>query len=266
MYEDLSEYFEYKYVPEWYGEAVQYLRGAKDEGLFGLYLYNLIREVEGIATVINIGTARGHSAVCAAKGLVDSNRDGEVHTIDVIPSDIQRSWGANSDNDPVGNDEENWSIRDLVSRLHSPSDDKVQIKFHTGNSSDILSEINVSPDLVFHDGRHTYDTVKTDMKLVRQLSNDKLIQVHDDCHLFNVTRELSIYNPKNQSKVANLPLIRRTRLARYIRNYGYSFIERPFPGVIVAVEEYLNQNDIHRTEIISDEVHAPITAIWECKN
>lgn len=260
--DDLSKRLNTVEKPDWYPEAVRYLRGGHDRGRqYGIYLYNLIKSNENISTVINIGTARGFSAVCAAKALSEAGRNGVVHTIDVVPSDEPHDWGANSESDPVLDMDQDISMRDFVERFHSPDND-TKIKFYTGRSSEILADINVTPDLVFHDGKHTYDVVKKDMELSKSLADQRLLQIHDDCYLYELSNELTLHNPINGSTIADLPLLRRLDIVQDLKRYQYSITKKKFPGVRVAVEEYIQENECDRVEIIHGEEHLPITTIY----
>lgn len=256
IYQDLDSRFDKVEEPDWYQEAISYLRGEKDQGNFGLFLYYLIREIDNINTVLNIGTARGYSTVCAAKAIQSKNRSGEVHTIDIKPPDYQE-WGRISESDPLNSKQ--YSMRDLVSRFHNPSDESVPIKFHTGDSNKVLQKLDISPDLVFHDGRHTYNAVKNDIQTANNMSDKSLIQVFDDCYLY--TYDWS-YRPLSSGffhRFDDVPklggALKRIRTLKLVK-------EPDYPGITEAVNEFINLSEWKKIEIISDQNHAPITAIY----
>lgn len=249
IYGDVREYFDSFEIPEWHSEAVRYLRGGGD---FGLYLYNLVKSSD-ISTVINIGTARGYSTVCLAKAFKDSNREGEVHTIDIVSPDEPGVWGPKSKNDPISKDA---TMRELIQRFHPPEDEAVPIRFHTGDSTQILNQMDLKPDLVFHDGEHTYETVKRDMQLATELGNGNLIQAHDDCFLYEDERVLDLFNPRGGTIFAKLPKL------WYLKRYRYSIHRKKYPGIAAAVSELIDERDYKKVEVIRDD-HAPITTIYE---
>lgn len=168
---------------QWYEKAVHYLRGG-DGGEHGLLLYGLVRKHRP-QKIVDIGTARGFSAMCMTKALVDTGEaDGSVFTIDVIPSDRPYEWhspGRQPDSDPAAG---KWLTRE---QLLQPFDKTLKQKVIslTGNSSEILSAGNWKDgnlDFVFIDGDHTYQAVKEDFDNVSRWLNPGGIIVFDDFH------------------------------------------------------------------------------------
>jgi len=257
LYTAVEDAFDPTDCPEWYPEAVSYLRGNKDEGLFGLYLYNLIRETESISTVVNVGTARGHSAVCAAKALSEADRTGTIHTIDIIHPDETRNWHSNhAQSDPLVGGE--TSMRNLVSRFHNPGSKDVPIQFHTGDSSTILQQWDAdAPDLVFHDGKHNYETVSTDIEATNVIGEDRPIHVFDDCYLYAPSWEFRPFARGVPDTTHRLPKI--GGLAKILQEFSIS--QSPYPDVDRAVEEAIDEQWC-RAQIIVDDDHAPITTLY----
>lgn len=257
LYDSLSERFESEETPPWYSEAVSYLRGDADRGTFGLYLYHLLRSRDDIDVVINIGTARGHSAVCAARGIKAAGRQGTVHTIDVIDPDENRDWhGSKPETDPLAG--ERTSMRELVGRFHGPDDESVPIEFHVGDSSTVLADLAVSPDLVFHDGRHTYNQVRSDVDIANGLSDNPPIHVFDDSYLFDAEWTYRPCASAFWHDLAEVP-----KLGSVIRSFrSLSVSKIPFPGVTIAVQETLDDGEWASIEVVRDPDHAPITAIF----
>ncbi len=168
---------------QWYEKAVHYLRGG-DGGEHGLLLYGLVRKYHP-QKIVDIGTARGFSAMCMAKGLVDNaEADGLVFTIDTIPSHQPYKWhrpGRQPPSDPAAG---NMLTRE---QLLEPFDEslKQRITFLTGNSIAILSASNWkygNLDFAFIDGEHTYQAVKEDFENVSGWLNPGGIVVFDDFH------------------------------------------------------------------------------------
>lgn len=256
LYDSLSECFPSLETPDWYREAVSYLRGDKDRGLFGLYLYNLVRTREDITEIINIGTARGHSAVCAAKGLEAAGRRGSVHTIDVIDPDEVRDWyDGHSGSDPLHGVE--TSMRELVSRFQDSSDKRVRIEFYAGDSNEVIPTIEAAPDLVFHDGRHTSRAVKRDVEAANALSDERPIHVFDDCYLYDNRWTYRPCSGELWDGLAEVPKL--GGLVRALRSVTVS--HTPVPGVTMAVRDVIDDDDPTEVEVVRDRDHAPITTV-----
>jgi hypothetical protein len=246
-----------KPIPEWHEEAVQYLRGNKDRGDFGLYLYFYIRENPSITEVINIGTARGYSAICIAHALSENDGPGRVHTIDIRDPDKKRQWHGETHAPTDGLKNESRSMRDLIKQF-SPDDNSATINIRTGNSTDLLSEMDCNPDLVFIDGRHTYEHVKSELELIGKLADPPVTYVFDDCYLFS---DDAVFRPFDSSLgyvLDDIPLFRN--YIQRLRRYEIS--KRPFPGVTKAVTEWWESEELEG-EIVYDEQHAPITVAHE---
>lgn len=257
LYDGLSDRFDSLKTPGWYSEAVSWLRGDEDRGLFGLYLYNLVRTRDDIEEIVNVGTARGHSAVCAAKGLQAAGRSGTVHTIDVIDPDEERNWhGSQPDSDPLEGIE--VSMRELVGRFVDPSEDGVVVELHAGDSSDILRSLDASPDLVFHDGLHIYSKVRADVDAANALSADRPIHVFDDCYLFSDRWEWRPFTSERWYDLDEAPKI--GGLIRTLRSLSVS--RKRFPGVTLAVRAVIDEGRSNSVEVVHDPDHSPITAVF----
>lgn len=254
---DLHSFFGDEDRPGWYAEAVQYLRGGSDKGLFGLFLYKYIKSKPDISNIINIGTARGHSTVCATKALEDANRNGVVHTIDIIPPDKPRDWHVpkQADDDPLIG--KKVTMQDLIHRFHSSSDTCVSINFHTGDSTAVLQQMDVDPDLVFHDGEHTYSTVNEDLRITKSMSSSLPIQVFDDCYLYSTEWD---FRPFTSTPWMDIDGVSKLgRILRRVREFSVQ--KSPFPGVKMAIQDELSLGDYNLVEVVQDEDHAPITVL-----
>lgn len=270
IYDSLEERFPGMEEPEWYPEAVEYLRGNADRGLFGLYLYYLVRDLGSIESVVNIGTARGHSAVCLAKGLASRGGEATVHTLDLIPPDEPIDWHVpkQPDSDPATGTK--FSMRELVTRFQD-EDSGVDIQFHTGDSNDLLDHWeHGSPDLVFHDAEHTYEAVNADIRMMDQIGSSRPIHVFDDCYLYNTTLQRHLVDPDWYSAFESLPRAGGTvgRVARnksrdLVRKLTWmSLVEAPYPGVARAVREAYESGHREKLEVVEDDDHSPITTIY----
>ena len=79
---------------EWYRTATCELRGG-DGGEHGLLLYKLVLEGDrgdGPLVVLDVGTARGFSAITMARAMLDGKLEGRVYSVDVIGHDEPHNW------------------------------------------------------------------------------------------------------------------------------------------------------------------------------
>ncbi|MDZ5810489.1 class I SAM-dependent methyltransferase [Halorubrum sp. AD140] len=252
IYDDLFERFPDQSTPDWHTNAIRELRRSKDRGRFGLYLYHLIREDESINRVLNIGTARGYSAVCAAKALRDEGREGAVDTIDNRDPDTQLPTGDHETSDRTR------SVREFIGLFLDPESESVPIRHHTGDSSEILADWEgKKPDLAFHDASHTYGYVTNDVDHINSLKGTNPIHVFDDCYLYSSESEWKVLTPTQLRQFESIPKIRG--LIKILRKFTLE--KDPFPGVTLAVEKIVESGE-WSVEIVSDSDHAPITAIF----
>jgi hypothetical protein len=218
----------------------------------------LIRDREDISNIINIGTARGHSAVCAARALEERDRDGIVHTIDIRPSDKPQIWRHN-DSD-IENDlaeGKKMTVNELIGKVY-PKDSTVDIVHHTGDSNNILSNwTDYPPDLIFHDGRHAYENVKNDIRFVNDAFKKLPIHVFDDCYLYHSQTQ---FQPVDATTFDTLHHISKVQSA-IRRTHQYSIQKRRHPGIKQAVKEEFVSDRLYDLEIIHNTGHAAITTL-----
>ena len=131
--------------------------------------------------ILDIGTARGFSAITMARALLDANLDGMVYSVDVIDHRSKLIWhgGKHDPEDPLANTSINrsevWSCwfeeeASCVTPLH-------------GQSHEILENWSIGPiDIAFIDGEHTYNAVKRDLSLLEGLMTPTGVVVLDDYH------------------------------------------------------------------------------------
>ena len=78
----------------WCRTAVEVLRGG-DGGGHGLLLYKLVLEGtrgDGLLVVLDVGTARGFSALTMARAMLDGELEGRVYSVDVIGHHEPLNW------------------------------------------------------------------------------------------------------------------------------------------------------------------------------
>jgi hypothetical protein len=149
------------------------------------------------------------------------------------------------------------TMKDFISHFHSTSDDEVPIKFHTGDSNDVLRQVECSPELVFHDGMHTYQTVSTDINTIKHMSDQPPIQVFDDCYLFDDEWRYTPFSDDMWFQLDHIPKFREA--IRKLRHFSIS--KSRYFGVNKAVKEELNRKEYNLAEFIMDNDHAPITVL-----
>ena len=79
---------------EWYGTAARVLRSG-DGGEHGVLLYKLTMEgarSDGPLVVLDVGTARGFSAIAKARAMLDGELEGRVYSVDVIGHHEPLNW------------------------------------------------------------------------------------------------------------------------------------------------------------------------------
>ena len=139
------------------------------------YLSNLSKENKTI-NIVETGTARGFSSICMAKALSDSEFEGSICTLDVLPHFKKMFWNCAADHtkgDQNRHDLLNdWD--DLTERY---------IIFMQGYSKHILSKIGLSRiNFAFLDGAHTYKDVMFEFNAISKRQKNGDIIVFDDCN------------------------------------------------------------------------------------
>ena len=242
----------------WFESAVDVLRGG-GSGEHGLLLYKLVRCLEPVSpsVILDVGTARGFSAITMARALLDANLDGMVYSVDVIDHHSRLNWhrGKQDPTDPLANiiisRSEIWSRWfDEEARWVTPA---------VGQSHEILENWSNGPiALAFIDGDHTYDAVIRDLSLLEHLMDPAGVIVLDDYHT-GVSMGTLRSRPVNG--VARLigratknvwpSMYERLRLGA---GNEFMVVKRRHAGVYRAVYEFLMER---RTEWALEIVHMP---------
>jgi predicted O-methyltransferase YrrM len=143
----------------------------------GRLLYAILRRhIEGspekFFTVLETGTARGYSALCMAKAIADSGKDGRIITIDVLPHRTKTYWNCIDDLDGPKTRAE----------LLAPWPDLLNlITFIQGDTLRQLPRIGVSRvNFAFLDAQHTKSAVEHEFSVVEPLQMSGDMMFFDD--------------------------------------------------------------------------------------
>ena len=169
---------------DWYRRARRVLRGG-DGGEHGLLLYKLAREFAqpGVPMLaLDIGTARGFSAMSVARAILDSPAEGRVHTIDTFPHDESRIWHVAKQQDDELEGAPPMSRSEIWRRWFA--EESAAVSPITGRSLPVLEAWpHGLIDLAFLDGSHAYADVKGELALLDSLMAERSAIVMDDYHL-----------------------------------------------------------------------------------
>lgn len=151
---------------------LNYFHGRVLYALLSSYLNSKNKNINEHFTIFETGTARGFSALCMAKALLDNNRDGKIITIDFVPHNKKIFW--NCIDDCEGEKTRAELLKDWPNEIS-------RIIFLQGWSQLILEKIGCARiHFAFIDGAHTKFDVLREFEYVssRQKSGD--IVLFDD--------------------------------------------------------------------------------------
>ena len=169
-------------------------------------------------TIIETGTAKGFSSLIMAKTLEEMNQEGTIHTIDIIPPDkpIIRNTI----------DDLNKYPKTLYEILEPEPYKKLYqkyIKFHHGDSKDIITEIintNTRVNFAFLDAHHTYINLTNELNLIIPHQNPEDIIICDDYTIY--LKPQNHLNPQNPQNKYQYPGIIQALKEFIIKNPNYS--------------------------------------------
>jgi hypothetical protein len=124
-------------------------------------------------TIWETGTARGFSAICMAKALVDQNRPGLIMTFDVLPHQTPMYWNCIDDHDgPKTRSELLHPWKTLVEQY---------VIFHQGDTRLHLPKVQTERiHFAFLDGAHNYESVWFEFEQIKDRQQPGDIVVYDD--------------------------------------------------------------------------------------
>lgn len=228
---------------EWYDRAVSVLRGG-DGGEHGLILYGMILQLSDTgrsSVVLDIGTARGFSAMAMARGMADAGIDGHVYSVDIIDHRESRGWHVDKQaaDDPLSGIE--MSRAEIWERWFP--DESAMVTPITARSSEVLSNWRHGPiDLAFLDGSHTYDSVKRELLALDSAIRPGGAIVLDDYHAGTSAARIRS-RPINLMAYALgkvFPPMRRLAPSLGESN-EYVIVRRRFSGIWQAVSEFIEE-------------------------
>lgn len=146
------------------------------------FLYSLIRLIQP-DVVIEIGTAKGNSAISIGQALKDNGR-GKLYTMDPNEHDI---------------------VNIAIKKSHL----KKYINYIIDYSNNVIPKLNlIKADLVFIDGDHSYESVKKDFDLVKNLiPSGGIVIFHDSIWFEGPRRVIKEIKESGQYAVITFPTL-----------------------------------------------------------
>ena len=181
----------------------------------GRVLYTVLRdylstmnEDNKTINILETGTARGFSSICMAKALSDSEFEGSICTLDVLPHFKNMFWNCAADHtkgDQNRNDLLNdWA--DLTERY---------IIFMQGFTKHILPTISLSRiNFAFLDGAHTFKDVMFEFNAISNRQKDGDIIVFDDYNKKDFPGIVKAVNYIEREMNYNIKLVRNKNTLR----------------------------------------------------
>ena len=239
----------------WFADAVKTLRGG-DGGEHGRLLYGLVRRLErqSSGVILDIGTARGFSAMTMARASLDGELGQRICSVDVIGHDQPTDWHSRRKHDPADPLAGRAVSRAEIWR-HYP-DEAACIRALQDASRDVLEHWTFGPvGLAFIDGEHTYRAVRDDLRSLERLMAPGGVIVLDDIHPGVVAGRI-------RSRLVNGAVHRiGSALTRWSPAFHkltigadneYLVVSRRFSGVYRAVSEFwLERQSEWTLEVIS---------------
>ena len=251
-------------MPEsFYHRASRILRGG-DGGEHGLLLYKLLTSKHSNCPrhpilSLDVGTARGFSAIAMARAILDADIQGRIYTVDIIDQHEPRNWHVakqQSDEPLVG-------VQIARSKIWDQwyEEEAKVISPITGRSSEVLKSWNHGDiAFAFIDGDHRYHVVKADLEMLDTLMAEGGQIVLDDYHTGISATRIPL-----PSRIANLTsyYLERclgkigTKPANILRSiFGndneYIITRHKFYGIKRAIHEFLEERpDRWSLEIIT---------------
>ena len=234
---------------EWYRMSARVLRGG-DGGEHGVLLYKLV--LEGARrgeplVVLDVGTARGFSAITMARAMLDGELEGRVYSVDVIGHHEPLNWhGTKQEADePLAGVE--ISRSEIWGRWFA--EESAQVTTINGRSMEVLKDWQHGPiDYAFLDGSHEYEDVRGELEALDSLMAEGGVIVVDDFHLgvvvYRVRSRLLNAVPGHMGRLLGRVWPRaRSWSRRLSANNEYAIVRQRLSGVRNAVVEFVEERD-----------------------
>jgi len=199
--------------------------------LRGVYLRQLAEQV-GAKYLAEVGTARGYQSMVWAQYLIDTGRtDGLVYTCDINGMN-ERIYKTPLAGNQILTRQELW--QDAPGAKH--------IKFTHGNSGKLASSIGHKLDMVYIDGEHTGQAVKSDFENLQKLLRPGAIVIFDDCD----ERFPGIQQAVNQISAQLNVSVQIIEFSP--GKYKIAVVQMPSQSLHVQIAD--KQNDIRKTDSV----------------
>ena len=197
--------------------------------------------------LLDVGTARGFSALTMARAMLDGELEGRVYSVDVIGHHEPLNWhGTKQEADePLAGVE--ISRSEIWGRWFA--EESALVTTINGKSSEVLSNWEHGLiDCAFLDGSYTYEDVKGELEALDSLMADKGVIVVDDFHLGVPVVRVRLRALNAVPWVIGRLLGRvwpraRSWSRRLSANNGYVIVMQRYSGLRDAVVEFLEDRD-----------------------
>lgn len=158
----------------------------------GRVLYSLLRRYIArydciYAKVVDIGTAKGFSALCMYWALIDGDCLGKLTSIDVIDPDAATRRNSVAEVDGPK------TLRELL----EPWPESENIQFVQSTGIEWLTGFSERIHFAFVDGKHEYETVSREIKLLAKRQHRGDIAVFDDLQIPGVHQAVAAFMKQN---------------------------------------------------------------------
>jgi predicted O-methyltransferase YrrM len=144
--------------------------------LYAVARHRLANLTHDPIAILDVGTAKGFSALCLHWALIDSGRSGRVASVDVIEpyARVRRNTVAEVDGYKT--------LREILEPWH----ESLSIDFRCMTGIEWLKEKPFRVEVAFIDGKHTGKVVAEEGKLLARRQSPGDVVVFDDVHLEDV--------------------------------------------------------------------------------
>lgn len=165
----------------------------------GRVLYAAARQyLEGVrrrVMMLDIGTAKGFSALCLRWAMLDAGVEGNLVSVDVI--------------DPTSREPRNTFAeleRPLtLAELHRPWPELEGVRFKHQTGVEFLEKYAGRIEFAFVDGKHTSDVVRREGELLADRQDSGDVAIFDDVHLPDVWRAVQGLDAYDVERLGVLP-------------------------------------------------------------